>query len=141
MSFWSLCFFLMKRRPPTSTRTNTLFPYTTLFRSFSLGVDTESELVAYATAVIAGNGPVIRISDAADQPRCLDSGVQRKLAAARRQLVLIYKHVEAQCLGLHGVVDDVQAHVVCAIAGRNIEEVVRSGMETPPTHQWTSEIG
>src|SRR3546814_2907099 len=26
-------FFLMKRRPPRSTRTDTLFPYTTLFRS------------------------------------------------------------------------------------------------------------
>src|SRR3546814_6521629 len=31
---WSLCiFFLMIRRPPRSTRTDTLFPYTTLFRS------------------------------------------------------------------------------------------------------------
>src|SRR3546814_17035842 len=29
----SRVFFLMKRRPPRSTRTDTLFPYTTLFRS------------------------------------------------------------------------------------------------------------
>src|SRR3546814_3149062 len=29
----SLFFFLMLRRPPGSTRTDTLFPYTTLFRS------------------------------------------------------------------------------------------------------------
>src|SRR3546814_17048926 len=29
-------FFLMIRRPPRSTRTDTLFPYTTLFRSFDL---------------------------------------------------------------------------------------------------------
>src|SRR3546814_14307276 len=28
-------FFLMNRRPPRSTRTDTLFPYTTLFRSTS----------------------------------------------------------------------------------------------------------
>src|SRR3546814_20391723 len=28
------CFFLMLRRPPRSTRTDTLFPYTTLFRSW-----------------------------------------------------------------------------------------------------------
>src|SRR3546814_17977496 len=28
-----LCFCLMIRRPPRSTRTDTLFPYTTLFRS------------------------------------------------------------------------------------------------------------
>src|SRR3546814_4570235 len=29
-------FFLMVRRPPRSTRTDTLFPYTTLFRSSAL---------------------------------------------------------------------------------------------------------
>src|SRR3546814_6109940 len=31
-------FFLMRRRPPRSTRTDTLFPYTTLFRSLSAAV-------------------------------------------------------------------------------------------------------
>src|SRR3546814_1047779 len=31
-----VCFFLMIRRPPRSTRTDTLFPYTTLFRSAHL---------------------------------------------------------------------------------------------------------
>src|SRR3546814_12159758 len=31
-----LFFFLMIRRPPRSTRTDTLFPYTTLFRSKSV---------------------------------------------------------------------------------------------------------
>src|SRR3546814_15872504 len=36
----SLCvFFLMIRRPPRSTRTDTLFPYTTLFRSYPGGRD------------------------------------------------------------------------------------------------------
>src|SRR3546814_18359018 len=30
---WCFFFFLMIRRPPRSTRTDTLFPYTTLFRS------------------------------------------------------------------------------------------------------------
>src|SRR3546814_7916990 len=34
--FFDMIFFLMIRRPPRSTRTDTLFPYTTLFRSFSL---------------------------------------------------------------------------------------------------------
>src|SRR3546814_10538977 len=34
-SFFMLFFFLMIRRPPRSTRTDTLFPYTTLFRSAS----------------------------------------------------------------------------------------------------------
>src|SRR3546814_18199572 len=31
--FLRFCLFLMIRRPPRSTRTDTLFPYTTLFRS------------------------------------------------------------------------------------------------------------
>src|SRR3546814_1396977 len=35
MSFVIDCFFLTIRRPPRSTRTDTLFPYTTLFRSRS----------------------------------------------------------------------------------------------------------
>src|SRR3546814_13869047 len=30
---YTILFFLMIRRPPRSTRTDTLFPYTTLFRS------------------------------------------------------------------------------------------------------------
>src|SRR3546814_3471199 len=33
MSVCDCCVFLMIRRPPRSTRTDTLFPYTTLFRS------------------------------------------------------------------------------------------------------------
>src|SRR3546814_13030612 len=33
VSFTRYLFFLMIRRPPRSTRTDTLFPYTTLFRS------------------------------------------------------------------------------------------------------------
>src|SRR3546814_15701580 len=33
MSMLDIVFFLMRRRPPRSTRTDTLFPYTTLFRS------------------------------------------------------------------------------------------------------------
>src|SRR3546814_8302644 len=40
-----LCFFffLMRRRPPRSTRTDTLFPYTTLFRSAFDGWLAESD--------------------------------------------------------------------------------------------------
>src|SRR3546814_11877624 len=33
LCFFCFFFFLMIRRPPRSTRTDTLFPYTTLFRS------------------------------------------------------------------------------------------------------------
>src|SRR3546814_8597361 len=34
-----VCFFLMLRRPPISTRTDILFPYTTLFRSRNGGTE------------------------------------------------------------------------------------------------------
>src|SRR3546814_11308711 len=32
-ALYLVCFFLMRRRPPRSTRTDTLVPFTTLFRS------------------------------------------------------------------------------------------------------------
>src|SRR3546814_12724718 len=38
-------FFLMIRRPPRSTRTDTLFPYTTLFRSGLFGDQRQEALV------------------------------------------------------------------------------------------------
>src|SRR3546814_15231342 len=38
-SFAVYLFFLMIRRPPRSTRTDTLFPYTTLFRSLVRVID------------------------------------------------------------------------------------------------------
>src|SRR3546814_2751553 len=43
---WILLFFLMIRRPPISTRTDTLFPYTTLFRSFSIVIEGVLESIA-----------------------------------------------------------------------------------------------
>src|SRR3546814_17724147 len=39
MIYCCLFFFLMIRRPPRSTRTDTLFPYTTLFRSEAIEHD------------------------------------------------------------------------------------------------------
>src|SRR3546814_17227290 len=50
-------FFLMIRRPPRSTRTDTLFPYTTLFRSLigAVTVDDSHEVM-----LIAEDGNLIR---------------------------------------------------------------------------------
>src|SRR3546814_15241532 len=47
-------FFLMIRRPPRSTRTDTLFPYTTLFRSQRLDA---FELLAGGEDCRSGHGP------------------------------------------------------------------------------------
>src|SRR3546814_19445480 len=43
------CFFLMIRRPPRSTRTDTLFPYTTLFRSGLMHAAGEVSVRPYAS--------------------------------------------------------------------------------------------
>src|SRR3546814_19047739 len=48
--FVELAFFLMIRRPPSSTRTDTLFPYTTLFRS--MGEIAEAENIDFAEICI-----------------------------------------------------------------------------------------
>src|SRR3546814_18045503 len=47
-------FFLMIRRPPRSTRTDTLFPYTTLFRSADTAVAIVLEHAALEYIVILG---------------------------------------------------------------------------------------
>src|SRR3546814_13724175 len=43
------CFFVMIRRPPRSTRTDTLFPYTTLFRSVGITSNVLRDLGALTT--------------------------------------------------------------------------------------------
>src|SRR3546814_615233 len=72
-------FFLMIRRPPRSTRTDTLFPYTTLFRSGGddvvadtavVGARTEMELLVVAEATLqphAGELDRLRIGEALRQ--------------------------------------------------------------------------
>src|SRR3546814_1537260 len=62
-------FFLMIRRPPRSTRTDTLFPYTTLFRSRCLG-DHPSQYGAGARADIGGR----RDRECNAQQRCQGLG-------------------------------------------------------------------
>src|SRR3546814_6452839 len=44
-----LVFFLMIRRPPRSTRTDTLFPYTTLFRSMTTLTQSRPNTAAFPT--------------------------------------------------------------------------------------------
>src|SRR3546814_11697710 len=68
-------FFLMIRRPPRSTRTDTLFPYTTLFRSEEGhdGVEPAAEMVG---AKIAHNKIPERIFHAVE-PRAHGEGEAR----------------------------------------------------------------
>src|SRR3546814_3841411 len=81
--WWLFFFFLMIRRPPRSTRTDTLFPYTTLFRSERMWAPTsdpfsmtqtlkscsrsaQSCLKRIAAASPAGPAPTIRTSYSID---------------------------------------------------------------------------
>src|SRR3546814_18851722 len=74
-------FFLMIRRPPRSTRTDTLFPYTTLFRSAS---DKKA-------APVPGAPPrewiptILRYSRIRDRHRKRRPGMETNGAARRRQ--------------------------------------------------------
>src|SRR3546814_1987383 len=51
-------FFLMIRRPPRSTRTDTLFPYTTLLRSCSATLKRAAERFAHSARLISDSASV-----------------------------------------------------------------------------------
>src|SRR3546814_14799955 len=65
VSFSFCFFFLMIRLPPRSTRTDTLFPYTTLFRSLLVGY-TADEVVGMPRA--EGRALLMRLLEWASQP-------------------------------------------------------------------------
>src|SRR3546814_3191013 len=78
-------FSLMIRRPPRSTRTDTLFPYTTLFRSELMGAEAARRAgpgrVQLADVEGRERGDVLKIGDVEDP----EEGVQ----AARPVIVLL----------------------------------------------------
>src|SRR3546814_17284110 len=54
-TYYCLVLFLMIRRPPRSTRTDTLFPYTTLFRSVDVALSAD-RIVLPCTDLVGGRG-------------------------------------------------------------------------------------
>src|SRR3546814_15109110 len=55
-----LFFFLMIRRPPRSTRTDTLFPYTTLFRSLANGGVTSLQILPGSANLMGGRSITLK---------------------------------------------------------------------------------
>src|SRR3546814_17948780 len=80
-------FFLMVRRPPRSTRTDTLFPYTTLVRSSS----TTAWPSRCRHAAEPGPGPTHALYRRATAMRCTEAVVRRPVD---------------RCRGAAGAVDD-----------------------------------
>src|SRR3546814_18238481 len=62
---FSLLFFLRIRRPPKATRTDTLFPYTTLFRSSQLFAQVLDAKFAPHPGEVVGGHRVVRVELAA----------------------------------------------------------------------------
>src|SRR3546814_3963390 len=61
IAFIHVFFFLMIRRPPRSTRTDTLFPYTTLFRSPAFATGVKLTNPALDVWVVSGDGDALSI--------------------------------------------------------------------------------
>src|SRR3546814_14060965 len=56
----TICFFfLMVRRPPRSTRTDTLFPYTTLFRSHDAAGDAADARTRHLPSAVHSSAAVV----------------------------------------------------------------------------------
>src|SRR3546814_20728026 len=80
-----LFFFLMIRRPPRSTRTDTLFPYTTLFRSFSKACSRAAAQLPVPSAMrrVVGRRPADPCQSAVLQLLCVVDSAQERLSSAR----------------------------------------------------------
>src|SRR3546814_6102066 len=88
-----IVFFLMIRRPPRSTRTDTLFPYTTLFRSFpnltierniAFGLENSGRPRAEVTRRVAELLDLVGLDDQRGKyPAQLSGGQQQRIALAR----------------------------------------------------------
>src|SRR3546814_17483230 len=107
-----LFFFLMIRRPPRSTRTDTLFPYTTLFRSRRDRID--------SLCFAAVSEPAISRSDMADFVRVdpPQYGGRSGVAGALQSPDRLGRDIQAarlQHLGNHGETGD--QVVPCRIGG------------------------
>src|SRR3546814_17063034 len=87
MYFFLSFFFLMIRRPPRSTRTDTLFPYTTLFRSaVALLDDGPGRQPVPPLLVIAADDVAMPIPQHGRQIVALDTLGQQKGPGARKGL-------------------------------------------------------
>src|SRR3546814_18982064 len=72
-------FFLMRRRPPRSTRTDTLFPYTTLFRSQHIGHGARSD----SFRLFSDRGSEVGDAATGQKLACFSRSPERPMALSR----------------------------------------------------------
>src|SRR3546814_15828443 len=114
-SSFIIIFFLMIRRPPRSTRTDTLFPYTTLFRS------------------AAGHGLFTGV----------DQGHAPRLAVVLVNVHAVVAHVERDIGGVEEVVGEEILDGVALVAQANDEVVDSLGgilLHDVPKHWLTTDL-
>src|SRR3546814_14182609 len=75
-------FFLMIRRPPRSTRTDTLFPYTTLFRSLIENFVAFIERPGGLIKVVARNHQLIGVNAAIENLHRVRSAGEKRLGCS-----------------------------------------------------------
>src|SRR3546814_7221671 len=97
-------FFLMIRRPPRSTRTDTLFPYTTLFRS--VGGITESDV----TLAGASGAPIIGFN--------VRANAKAREIAVRQGVALKYYDI------IYDLIDEIRAGMAGELGPEAFETVV-----------------
>src|SRR3546814_18614739 len=110
----------MRRRPPRSTRTDTLFPYTTLIRSYCVGGEGQCHLQTASLGrgiVVEGQGDVVQLGDRCDQAEAeaaaggatagveANEALQHTLAILGRDAGAAVGHCEVR-----SVVDPSEAH-------------------------------
>src|SRR3546814_21045204 len=110
----------MIRRPPRSTRTDTLFPYTTLFRSREL-----------EAAAGLGLAVFLALDDAAvagEEAGALDGGTQRRLVAGQRLADAV---LDRAGLAGEAAAADRRADVIMAAALGDVEHLVDDEAQRP----------
>src|SRR3546814_4070291 len=98
--------FLMRRRPPRSTRTDSLFPYTTLFRSIQSALFVQKPLrIQRRHAAEAGRGdrlPVVLVGDITGGEHALDRSLRGAAAepGADLQVTVVHRQLALEQAGV-----------------------------------------
>src|SRR3546814_9858862 len=121
------CFFLMIRRPPRSTRTDTLFPYTTLFRSTRSSATRRPPRSPSAPTGKGGRCSTWRLRTAAWARRnCASCWIRRRSRAAGSRADSIRNDSFRSGLAVEpgrGVMDAIEARA----AGEMLQQVAVAG--------------